>query len=152
MKPGPLAGSTPGPGLITMVVHGGYEVVMAEGAVEWDKEKIIEKKKGGRMIFLSTLHIIFLVLRSWNPPLFIGGGRWTFCHCAKSWPLIQPLRIPNRWLKVAIMNCQICLLKATWVGLFGLAQLPLWCQLARKGHIRVSSADNHTLDTSLILN
>jgi len=34
MKPGPLAGSTPEPGLITMVVHRGYEVVMAEGAVE----------------------------------------------------------------------------------------------------------------------
>jgi len=60
MKPGPLAGSTPGPGLITMVVHRGYEVVMAEGALEWDKEKIIEKKNRGKDDFFVNFAHNFL--------------------------------------------------------------------------------------------
>jgi len=57
-----LAESTPGLDLITMlVVHGGYEVVVAEGAVEWEKEKNYkEKKSGGKDDFFVNFAHNFL--------------------------------------------------------------------------------------------
>jgi len=57
--------------------------VAAENTMERDKEErelSAKRKKNRREVgFLSTFHPIFFTLRAWNPPLFIGDERGTFC-------------------------------------------------------------------------
>jgi hypothetical protein len=67
-----------------VVVHGGAEVVAAK--TRWRererRERIVGWKKTtgeAGYFFWLTLHPIFFILWSWNPPLFIRGGRGTFC-------------------------------------------------------------------------
>ena len=39
-----------------------------------------DRKNGGNADFSSTLAFNFLMLRTWNPVLYIGGGRGIFFH------------------------------------------------------------------------
>jgi hypothetical protein len=65
------------------------------------------------------LDSIFSSFRPWNAPLFIGGGRGTFCIL---WCQILVFGLvgkhPNRWFKVCTSNCQIWQSKAARVGYF----------------------------------
>jgi hypothetical protein len=75
---------------------------------------------GEKADFFQTLAFDFSSLRLWNPSLFIGGGRGTFCLM---WCQILALDLTRKELncqfKVAIMGYQICCRK----GLVGLATL-----------------------------
>jgi len=43
-----------------------------------ERATLTDKARKRCWFFFSTLASDFLVLNAWNPPLFIGGGRWTF--------------------------------------------------------------------------
>jgi hypothetical protein len=59
--------------------------------------------------FFLTLDINLSSLRSWNPPLFIGGGRGQSClYWGKHSALDSVGKDPNRWLKVVMVHYQIC--------------------------------------------
>jgi len=47
---------------------------MEENQLREEKYEIREKAD-----FSQTLASDFLIFKVWNPPLFIGGGRWTLC-------------------------------------------------------------------------
>jgi hypothetical protein len=65
------------------------------------------------------LDSIFFVSRAWIPPLFIGGGRGTFClYWCQIFALDLIWNDLNCWFKVVIMNCQNWMLKVSRVGNF----------------------------------
>ena len=78
------------------------------------------------MIFFSTLASDFFMLNALNPPLFI-----------RDWSLIRTGIIRTVDLKLSSWTVRFWQLKATWVGLFGEASRPLWCQSAKKNYIGV---------------
>jgi diphthamide synthase subunit DPH2 len=61
-----------------VVVHNGSEVVVAEEAARREDEDDNGRKNRGKADFSSTLACNFLMLRTRNPVLYIGGGRGTF--------------------------------------------------------------------------
>jgi len=79
--------------------------------------------------FMPSLNLIFFILDSWNPPLFIGGGKGKSCL---HWRNISALDLVgkdyNRWFKVGNMNCQIWQFKAAWVSHFRQMSQLLWYQ------------------------
>jgi hypothetical protein len=81
------------------------------------------------MIFFSTLASDFFMLNALNPPLFI-----------RDWSLIRTGIIRTVDLKLSLWTVRFWQLKATWVGLFGEASRPLWCQSAKKNYIGVWSS------------
>jgi hypothetical protein len=78
-----------------------------------------ENQNRGKAVFLRFLDPIFFSFRPWNAPLFIAGGRGTFCLW---WCQILAFGLvgkhPNRWFKVCTSNCQIWQSKAARVGYF----------------------------------
>jgi len=75
-------------------------MMMVGGWNGGEKERIMTEKLGG-LIFFQFLHLIFFMLKPWNPPLFIGveDGYFVF-NSAKSWLLIQLgriLTIGSKW-------------------------------------------------------
>jgi len=85
----------------------------------WEGESRKRWKQGRKDGFLSTLHLIFLSLRPWNPPLFIGGGKGQSClHEGKIFSPWFDWKHPNRQFKVCTSNCQIWQSKAARGGHF----------------------------------
>jgi len=109
-----------------------------------DREKQREncrlgKEKPRDADFLPTLDSIFSSPRSWNPSIFIVGGRWIFyLYWCQILALYSTRKYPNRWLKVAIIGCHICCRKmANRIGHFGVVSRSLWCQSTKIDHTRV---------------
>jgi hypothetical protein len=81
---------------------------LAVGMIEREREREREtKREGGRnreeADFLLTLDPIFVLLRPWNPPLFIGGRRRHSClYQDKIAALDSVEKDPNHWFKVCI--------------------------------------------------
>jgi hypothetical protein len=79
-----------------------------------------EKNLGRKTDFLPTLGYDFLILKAWNPPLFIGGGRGTLCLFWRQILAIDSnMKNLNCWFKGVIMVCQNRLLKLVMLATLG---------------------------------